>query len=123
MIGIGLVISSFELLCFGYHISIDGLGFLLRGVGLGITTIVCLSAPIQYVNRLYVKDTAVITRILQQIGGALGGVFAGFLLHLLQEEYLSLSQTYLIFFLFSISAFLLFCLAFFLSPKEKNSDL
>nr|WP_273756671.1 hypothetical protein [Bartonella sp. MM73XJBT] len=96
---------------------------MLRGVGLGITTIVCLSAPIQYVNRLYVKDTAVITRILQQIGGALGGVFAGFLLHLLQEEYLSLSQTYLIFFLFSISAFLLFCLAFFLSPKEKNSDL
>ncbi|WP_273760798.1 MFS transporter [Bartonella sp. ML70XJBT.G] len=123
MIGIGLVISSFGLLCFGYHISLDGLGFLLRGIGLGITTIVCLSAPIQYVNRLYVKDTAVITRILQQIGGALGGVFAGYLLHSLTEKYLSLNQTYLIFFLFSISTFLLFYLALSLSPKEKNSDL
>ncbi|WP_375702248.1 MFS transporter [Bartonella sp. AA89HNZF] len=123
MIGIGLVISSFGLLCFGYNISMDGLGFLLRGVGLGIATIVCLSAPIQYVNSLYVKDTAVITRILQQIGGALGGVFAGFLLHSLTEQHLSLSQTYLIFFLFSIATFLLFCLALFLSPQEKNSDL
>ncbi|WP_273755160.1 MULTISPECIES: MFS transporter [unclassified Bartonella] len=123
MIGIGLVISSFGLLCFGYHISLDGLGFLLRGVGLGITTIVCLSAPIQYVNRLYVKDTAVITRILQQIGGALGGIFAGFLIHSLTEEYLSLNQTYIVFFIFSIAAFLLFCLALSLSPKEKNSDL
>lgn len=123
MIGIGLVISSFGLLCFGYHISLDGLGFLLRGVGLGITTIVCLSAPIQYVDSLYIKDTAVITRILQQIGGALGGVFAGYLLHSLTEEYLSLNQTYLIFFLFSLSTFLLFCLALSLSPKEKSSDL
>lgn len=123
MIGIGLVISSFGLLCFGYHISMDGLGFLLRGVGLGITTIVCLSAPIQYVNSLYIKDTAVITRILQQIGGALGGVFAGFLLHFLKEKFLSLSQTYIIFFFFSICAFLLFCLALSLSPKEKSSDL
>ncbi|WP_019220198.1 MFS transporter [Bartonella florencae] len=123
MIGIGLVISSFGLLCFGYHISIDGLGFLLRGVGLGITTIVCLSAPIQYVNRLYVKDTAVITRILQQIGGALGGVFAGYFLHSLTKGYLSLKQTYLIFFLFSISAFLLFCLTLSLLRKEKSANL
>ncbi|WP_208442330.1 MFS transporter [Bartonella raoultii] len=123
MIGIGLVISSFGLLCFGYTISMDGLGFLLRGVGLGITTIVCLYAPIQYVDPLYVKDTAVITRILQQIGGALGGVFSGYLLHLLTKAYLTLNQTYLIFFLFSISAFLLFCLTLALSPKEKSSDL
>ncbi|UNE53571.1 MFS transporter [Bartonella machadoae] len=123
MIGIGLVISSFGLLCFGYNINMDGLGFLLRGIGLGIVTIVCLSAPIQYVNSLYVKDTAVITRILQQIGGALGGIFAGFLIHLLTEEDLSLSQTYIIFFIFSISTFLLFCLALFLSRKENSSDL
>ncbi len=123
MIGIGLVISSFGLLCFGYNISMDGLGFLLRGIGLGIATIVCLSAPIQHVNSLYVKDTAVITRILQQIGGALGGVFAGFLLHLLTEEHLSLNQTYIIFFIFSICAFLLFCLALSISRKENNSDL
>nr|WP_244395811.1 hypothetical protein [Bartonella grahamii] len=123
MIGIGLVISSFGLLCFGYNISMDGLGFLLRGIGLGNTTIVCLSASIQYVNSLYVKDTAVITRILQQIGGALGGVFAGFLIHSLTEEHLSLNQTYLIFFIFSIAAFLLFCLALSLSHKEKVSDL
>ncbi|MBX4335165.1 MFS transporter [Bartonella raoultii] len=123
MIGIGLVISSFGLLCFGYNIKMDGLGFLLRGIGLGITTIVCLSAPIQYVNSLYIKDTAVITRILQQIGGALGGVFAGFLIHLLTKEYLSLTQTYLIFFLFSLAVFLLFCLAFFLSRKENSADL
>lgn len=93
MIAIGLLISSFGLLCFGYHISLDGFGFLLRGVGLGITTIVCLSAPIQYVDPLYVKDTAVITRILQQIGGALGGVFSGYLLHLLTKGQLTLNQT------------------------------
>lgn len=123
MIGIGLLISSFGLLCFGYTISMDGLGFLLRGVGLGIATIACLSAPIQYVDRLYIKDTAVITRILQQIGGALGGVFAGYLLHTLTREYFSLNQTYLIFFLFSIAVFLLFCLTLFLSRKEKNADL
>ncbi|EJF84894.1 drug:H+ antiporter-2 (14 Spanner) (DHA2) family drug resistance MFS transporter [Bartonella elizabethae Re6043vi] len=123
MIGIGLLISSFGLLCFGYQTSMDGLGFLLRGIGLGITTIVCLSAPIQYVNPLYVKDTAVITRILQQIGGALGGVFAGYLLHTLTKGVLSLNQTYLIFFLFSIAVFLLFCLTLFLSRKEKNADL
>ncbi len=123
MIGIGLLISSFGLLCFGYTISMDGLGFLLRGVGLGIATIVCLSAPIQYVDPLYVKDTAVITRILQQIGGALGGVFSGYLLHLLRNGQFTLNQTYLIFFLFSISAFLLFYLALALSPKEKSSDL
>ncbi len=123
MIGIGLLISSFGILCFGYTISMDGLGFLLRGIGLGITTIVCLSAPIQYVNSLYVKDTAVITRILQQIGGALGGVFAGYLLHTLTKGYFSLNQTYFIFFLFSIAAFLLFCLALFLSRKEKSANL
>lgn len=123
MIGIGLLISSFGILCFGYTISMDGLGFLLRGVGLGITTIVCLSAPIQYVNSLYVKDTAVITRILQQIGGALGGVFAGYLLHTLTKGYLSLNQTYFIFFLFSIAAFLLFCLTLSLSRKEKSANL
>ncbi len=74
-------------------------------------------------SRKDVKDTAVITRILQQIGGALGGVFAGFLLHSLTEQHLSLSQTYLIFFIFSITAFLLFCLALLLSRKEKNSAL
>lgn len=123
MIGIGLVISSLGLLCFGYNINMDGLGFLLRGIGLGIATIVCLSAPIQYVNSLYVKDTAVITRILQQIGGALGGVFAGFLIHSLTEKYLSLNQTYIVFFIFSISTFLLFCLALSLSRKENSSDL
>ncbi|WP_142417011.1 MFS transporter [Bartonella massiliensis] len=123
MIGIGLLISSFGLLCFGYTISMDGLGFLLRGIGLGIATIVCLSAPIQYVDRLYVKDTAVITRILQQIGGALGGVFAGYLLHTLTKGALSLNQTYLIFFLFSIAAFLLFCLVLSFSRKEKNTSL
>nr|WP_245407052.1 hypothetical protein [Bartonella tribocorum] len=122
MIGIGLLISSFGLLCFGYTLSMDGLGFLLRGVGLGITTIVCLSAPIQYVNSLYVKDTAVITRILQQIGGALGCVFAGYLLHPLTQGYLSLNQTYLIFFLFSLTAFLLFCLVLSLSHKEKSAN-
>nr|WP_273758634.1 MFS transporter [Bartonella sp. AU55XJBT] len=123
MIGIGLLISSFGLLCFGYTISMDGLGFLLRGIGLGIATIVCLSAPIQYVNRLYIKDTAVITRILQQIGGALGGVFSGYLLYTLTKGYLSLNQTYLIFFLFSIAVFLLFCLILFLSRKEKSANL
>ncbi|UTO28005.1 hypothetical protein NMK50_07215 [Bartonella harrusi] len=123
MIGIGLVISSFGLLCFGYNINMDGLGFLLRGIGLSIITIVCLSAPIQYVNSLYIKDTAVITRILQQIGGALGGIFAGFLIHFLTEKDLSLSQTYIIFFIFSISVFLLFFLTLFLLCKENSSDL
>ncbi len=101
----------------------DELGFLLRGVGLGIATIVCLSAPIQYVDRLYPKDTAVITRILQQIGGALGGVCAGYLLHSLTKGVLSLNQTYLIFFLFSIAVFLLFCLTLSLSRKEKSANL
>ncbi|EJF97905.1 drug:H+ antiporter-2 (14 Spanner) (DHA2) family drug resistance MFS transporter [Bartonella vinsonii subsp. arupensis Pm136co] len=120
MIGIGLVISSFGLLFFGYNISMDGLGFLLRGIGLGITTIVCLSAPIQYVKSSYIKDTAVITRILQQLGGAFGGVFAGFLIQSLKEEALSLSQTYHIFFVFSVSVFLVFCLALYLLRKEQD---
>lgn len=107
MLGVGIIISIGGLSCFGFNLYLDGVGFLLRGAGLGVATIICLSAPLQYVDKTYVKDTAVITRIIQQAGGAIGGVVAGLLLHFFNDQYISLKSSYHIFTALSIVCLLI----------------
>ncbi|SFN97490.1 MFS transporter [Xenorhabdus japonica] len=104
VISLGVLVSTLSLLLFDFSNTLSALGFFIRGTGLGIATIACLAAPVQWADREYIKDTSVITRLLQQIGGAAGGIFAGGLIYLIASQGMSLHSAYLIF--FGISAFL-----------------
>lgn len=101
MLGLGLLIATIGLLFFGHTFTLDAIGFLIRGMGFGIATIVCLTAPLQYSAKHFIKDTAVITRIAQQIGGACGGIFTGLLIHMIFMQKINLNQAYLVFLIIS----------------------
>lgn len=103
IIGVGLVISAISILI----IQVGGntseiIGFTVRGSGLGVATIAVLSSPYEFCNKNQIKDTSAITRVIQQIGGAFGGVLSGILINLTQDQIMSVNCAYQTMFFMSL---------------------
>ncbi|ORF36118.1 MFS transporter [Snodgrassella alvi] len=95
IIGVGLIISAISILI----IQVGGnaseiIGFTVRGCGLGIATIAVLSSPFEFCDKNQIKDTSAVTRVVQQIGGAFGGVLSGILIYLTQAQLISVNNAY-----------------------------
>ena len=95
IIGVGLIISAISILI----IQVGGnaseiIGFTVRGSGLGISTIAVLSSPFEFCDKNQIKDTSAVTRVVQQIGGAFGGVLSGILIYLTQAQLISVNNAY-----------------------------
>ena len=103
IIGIGLIFSAISILIIqiGGNLS-EIIGFIVRGSGLGIATIAVLSSPFEFCDKNQIKDTSAITRVVQQIGGAFGGVLSGMLIYLTQTQLISINNGYYIMFLLSL---------------------
>ena len=103
IIGIGLIFSAISILIIqiGGNLS-EIIGFIIRGSGLGIATIAVLSSPFEFCDKNQIKDTSAITRVVQQIGGAFGGVLSGMLIYLTQAQLISINNGYYIMFLLSL---------------------
>ena len=103
IIGVGLLISAISILI----IQVGGntseiIGFTVRGSGLGVATIAVLSSPYEFCNKNQIKDTSAITRVIQQIGGAFGGVLSGILINLTQDQIMSVNCAYQTMFFMSL---------------------
>ena len=103
IIGVGLIISAISILI----IQVGGntseiIGFTVRGSGLGVATIAVLSSPYEFCNKNQIKDTSAITRVIQQIGGAFGGVLSGILINLTQDQIMSVNCAYQTMFFMSL---------------------
>ena len=103
IIGIGLIFSAISILIIqiGGNLS-EIIGFIIRGSGLGIATIAVLSSPFEFCDKNQIKDTSAITRVVQQIGGAFGGVLSGMLIYLTKAQLISINNGYYIMFLLSL---------------------
>ena len=104
IIGVGLIISAISILI----IQVGGntseiIGFTVRGSGLGVATIAVLSSPYEFCNKNQIKDTSAITRVIQQIGGAFGGVLSGILINLTQDQIMSVNCAYQTMFFMSLA--------------------
>lgn len=117
IMSLGIFISCLSVMLFGFNVGLNGLGFFIRGIGLGISTIACLTAPMLWVEREFINDTSVITRLLQQIGGVFGGIYTGVMIYLLSTGVVTHSGSYVIFFM--ISAMFFFISLLFLRLSEK----
>ncbi|WP_370548662.1 hypothetical protein NMD69_03295 [Edwardsiella tarda] len=73
-LGLALSLVSLVLIRPG-HAGWQGLGFLVRGGGIGLALLVLLSAPYRLTPRIWVNDTSMLIRMVQLIGGVLGGLF------------------------------------------------
>lgn len=101
--GIGIIVSALSILLIENGGELfENVGFFVRGTGLGIATIVTLSAPFEFGQKKYVHDTSAITRIVQQIGGAFGGLMSGTLIHYAGEKLIDSYVAYHILFWFSL---------------------
>ncbi|ORF02971.1 MFS transporter [Snodgrassella alvi] len=103
IIGVGLIISAISILI----IQVGGnvpeiIGFTVRGSGLGIATIAVLSSPFEFCGKNQIKDTSAVTRVVQQIGGAFGGVLSGILIYLTQAQLISVNNAYHVMFFVSL---------------------
>ena len=103
IIGVGLIISAISILI----IQVSGnaseiIGFTVRGSGLGIATIAVLSSPFEFCDKNQIKDTSAVTRVVQQIGGAFGGVLSGILIYLTQAQLISVNNAYHVMFFVSL---------------------
>ena len=95
IIGVGLIISAISILIIqAGGDSSEIIGFIVRGSGLGIATIAVLSSPFEFCDKNQIKDTSAITRVVQQIGGAFGGVLSGILIYLTQAQLISVNNAY-----------------------------
>ena len=113
IIGVGLLISAISILI----IQVGGnaseiIGFTVRGSGLGVATIAVLSSPFEFCDKNQIKDTSAVTRVVQQIGGAFGGVLSGILIYLMQAQLISVNNAYHAMFfvslVFSVIAYIFF---------------
>lgn len=68
-LGLALSLMSLVLIWPG-HAGWQGLGFLVRGGGIGLALLVLLSAPYRLTPRIWVNDTSMLIRMVQLIGGA-----------------------------------------------------
>ena len=103
IIGVGLIISAISILIIqvGGNAS-EVIGFTVRGSGLGIATIAVLSSPFEFCDKNQIKDTSAVTRVVQQIGGAFGGVLSGILIYLTQAQLISVNNAYHVMFFVSL---------------------
>lgn len=101
--GGGIIVSALSLLFIEHGGRIfESVGFFVRGAGLGIATIVTLSAPFEFGQKKYACDTSAITRVIQQTGGAFGGLMSGIVIHCAGEKLITVSDAYHLFFCFSL---------------------
>ena len=123
IIGVGLIISAISILI----IQVGGntseiIGFTVRGSGLGVATIAVLSSPYEFCNKNQIKDTSAITRVIQQIGGAFGGVLSGILINLTQDQIMSVNFAYqTMFFMSLVFGFLAVIVYIFFGRVDTNS--
>ena len=103
IIGVGLIISAISILIIQVGgIPSEIIGFIVRGSGLGVATIAVLSSPFEFCDKNQIKDTSAVTRVVQQIGGAFGGVLSGILIYLTQAQLISVNNAYHVMFFVSL---------------------
>ena len=103
IIGVGLIISAISILIIQVGgIPSEIIGFIVRGSGLGVATIAVLSSPFEFCDKNQIKDTSAVTRVVQQIGGAFGGVLSGMLIYLTQAQLISVNNAYHVMFFVSL---------------------
>ena len=121
IIGIGLIFSAISILIIqiGGNLS-EIIGFIIRGSGLGIATIAVLSSPFEFCDKNQIKDTSAITRVVQQIGGAFGGVLSGILIYLTQAQLISVNNSYYIMFLISLVFGVIAVIAYIFFSRENK---
>jgi EmrB/QacA subfamily drug resistance transporter len=82
LIGIGMLVCAIAtvLLQYSTTISIECIVLLVRGLGIGIATMTVLSVPFEWINHSEIADGAAISRMFQQLGGAIGIVLSTFII-------------------------------------------
>ena len=121
IIGIGLIFSAISILIIqiGGNLS-EIIGFIVRGSGLGIATIAVLSSPFEFCDKNQIKDTSAVTRVVQQIGGAFGGVLSGILIYLTQAQLIAVNNAYHVMFFVSLIFGVIAVIAYtFFGPVDK----
>ena len=121
IIGVGLIFSAISILIIqiGGNLS-EIIGFIVRGSGLGIATISVLSSPFEFCDKNQIKDTSAVTRVVQQIGGAFGGVLSGILIYLTQAQLISVNNSYYIMFLISLVFGVIAVIAYIFFSRENK---